>query len=125
MENLKNIQARLLKEENQKVKQAGYSSKFVLDEQDLDVGVLMDLWLAENPQPTILVSESEYALQTAIWILKKEQACCFFNKTSFDIDVASCKRRIEQEIANRDPSKTMLESAIAYVENVLNNPIHH
>lgn len=82
---------------------------------------MMDLWLEINPMPEFTDHDDfNHALSKAMWVLRKDEACTFFNNEEYPLDVDRYVWNIEQAINNRN-SGTMLAAAMQYVENLTTN----
>ena len=76
-------------------------------------------WLAANPMPQVTDLESfSQAVSKAYWSLRADEAATIFSGEEYPLHVPSYKWNIEQAIINRDSSKTMLQAALEYVENL-------
>lgn len=84
-----------------------------------DVLEMMDAWLELNAMPEFTnLEDHAYAVAKAYWMLRKDEACTFFNGEDYPLQVSAYRWNIEQAILNRDNSKTMLQASIEYVENL-------
>ena len=83
---------------------------------------LMEIWVKENKMP-VVTSETLNCFDTivakAMWALRNEYACYFFNDEELIVDLDSCRNTIEQAIFNRQPKESMLAAALEEVEGIV------
>lgn len=119
MKTLAQYQQQLLAAKNLKIKNDGYGESFYLTADDLDANELLDLWLADHPQPEITDhNDPEQALLAALWILQKDD---FLNEVDGDgvcTPAIQHKERIKDAIDKRcSHCTTAWQAAYLYTES--------
>ena len=123
-DDLELIRQNYLLKANKKIKADGYEDNWLLKVEDTHTDViineLMDLWIEKNPMPEhTSVNDEEYALNKAMWVLRNDEACCFFSNEGTQYDLSDrYELAIKQVIENRKEGETALLVALNYVDKL-------
>ena len=124
-DDLEIIRSNYIEKQNNELNQLGFDDQWCLTTEDTSsedhVNALMNLWVAKNPMPTPTnPDDADYAATKAIWVLRSDEACCFFSNTPTKYDWSDrYTYAIQQAIERKQEGQTALSSALAYVQKLI------
>jgi hypothetical protein len=112
-----------IEQHNALVKSESWGTEWLIDISDLSFGehsnALMLQWLEQNPMPRYTnLQDHQHAIDKAYWVLCKDEAETVFSGNEYHLNVPLQYGHIRQAILNRSPDKSMLESALSYVQSI-------
>lgn len=86
-----------------------------------DTDAILAIWTKENPAPVFVKDSYGYAVEAAMYAIRREEAIYIVNGDEFPLSVEFYRWNVQQAIINRKDGVTMLAAAYAYTDQLLQN----